>query len=387
MYGTFSLWDTYRTTHPLLNLVHPEVSKDFARSLMKMADSWGALPPWQLFQSPTDMMEGDGGSIVLATMARDGLLDANTTFAMLHSMRDTTKPIRLRNDRTSERLEQARADECVARVAELTHNGPQVEAFAKRADQVFELWDQEHSAFKPSQIFPSGMMNVNEIQFDNSYTEGTPLQYSWAAEWNLEKLVEDHGGRDKFTCSLDDFFRKVPTAEGRQADVTGNMHGFTQGNEPDFHAPYLFSLVGRPGRTQAVVDSLVKGMFADRADGLPGNDDLGAMSAWLVLSMLGFYPADVCGQDVAVGRPFVNSAELKVRGGTLRIAVHNQSDENKFVKQLTLNGKALDAGGSSFTLPWAELHKGGDLVFHMTQEAPEDDLKCSEAPEHDHFDP
>merc|ERR1740121_2899188 len=116
LYSTFSLWDTYRTLHPLMNLVHPQVSQDFAHSLMNMAGSWGALPPWQLFQSPTDMMEGDGGSIVLATMVRDGFLDAAATFPLLEKLRSRKEPRPEAEATVSAKLEQARADYCVAGV-------------------------------------------------------------------------------------------------------------------------------------------------------------------------------------------------------------------------------------------------------------------------------
>lgn len=381
LYSTFSLWDTYRTLHPLMNLVHPQVSTDFGHSLVRMAEVWGRLPPWQLVQSPTDMMEGDGGSIVLATMARDGLLDANSTFAVLSTIREEVKPRALKGDTISALLEEARADQCVAEVAKQVQEAAIADKFEKRALTVFQLhWDEHLKVFKPTNV-PWDEYNVNEIRAQD-FAEGTALQYSWAAEWDLTRLIDVHGGRDNFTCALAYFFTAAPEPEGVRADVTGNLHGFTQGNEPDFHAPYLFSHVGRPAWTQVVVDTLVKQMFSALPDGLPGNDDLGAMSGWLALSVLGFYPAQVCGKDVALGRPFVSSAELRVRGGTLNITVHNQTDENMYVDSLTWNGQELDAGrslsgGPAFTLPWSELHKGGELVFSMTPEAPSDDLQCS----------
>jgi len=379
MYSTFSLWDTYRSMHPLLNLIHPKVSSDFGLSLMQMARNWGMLPPWQLGQSPADMMEGDGGSIVLATMARDGLIDTEAAFALLNTTRWNSKSSTVK--KVSALLEQARADQCVAKLAQRAHRDEDMHRFAQRADSVFQLWDQEHHVFKPvGTVLKKG--DEDQIQFGGSFTEGTPLQYSWAAEWHLDKLVQLHGGRDKFTCALDSFFHTAKI-RGTRADVTGNMHGFTQGNEPDFHVPYLYSLVGRPAKTQALVDTLVKGMFSSVASGLPGNDDMGAMSSWLVLSMLGVYPADVCGDGVSLGRPFVADAELQVKQGLLRIKVHDQSDENMYVERATWNGKDLDpgrgpSGGQPLTLPWSELHQGGLLTFWMTSSPPAGDVNCPE---------
>jgi len=390
VYATFSLWDTYRTVHPLLNLVHPQVSTEFGHSLMKMGNAWGSLPPWQLVQSPTDMMEGDGGTVVLATMARDGLLDAKDVFVVLDRIRSEaalkTRPRakdELGETKLSALLEEARADQCAAAAARLAGEGVRAREFEERANSIFELWDEQHMVFKPRDWDPSRMDHqVDTIMLGDTYTEGTPLQYSWAAEWKLGKLIELHGGRHNFTCALDRFFNTAPEPQGSRADVTGNMHGFTQGNEPDWHTPYLFSMVGRPAKTQKVVDQLVKSMFAALPDGLPGNDDLGATSAWLALSMLGFYPADVCSTEVALGRPFVSWAALGVRGGLLQITVNDQADDNMYVRRLTWNGQELHAGrrpsgGPRQTLPWAELHKGGELVFFMTAEEPADDLHCS----------
>merc|ERR1719296_51880 len=381
MYGTFSLWDTYRTVHPLMNLVHPEESADFGHSLLRMAQAWGSLPPWQLMQSPTDMMEGDGGSIVLSTLVRDGYLNASEAYGVLQTTRWQTDINKV--PKVSAWLEQARADNCMARLEQrATKKEAAQSRFEKRADSIFKLWDSKHHIFV-AEGGGRGMWDsdVNTISLQDQYTEGTPLQYSWAAEWQLDRLTQLHGGRDKMTCALDNFFYKAPNPRGFTSDVTGNMHGFTQGDEPDFHVPYLYSMLGRPSKTQAVVDALVKDMFSALEDGLPGNDDLGAMSSWLVLSMLGVYPANVCGDEVALGRPFVTMADLRVRHGTLRIRTHNQSDEHKYVEKLTWNGKDLDAGrepsgGVPLTLPWSELHQGGELVFWMTSEAPADNLQC-----------
>jgi len=328
------------------------------------------------------MMEGDGGSIVLATLARDGYLDAKVAFSLLNTTRWSSDTKRV--DKVSAFLEEARADACIAKLGKQAGDESGAQRFTQRAEAIFAFWDQEHRVFKP-EAANLARGDENRVDLLGQFTEGTPLQYSWAAEWQLDKLVRLHGGRDQFTCALDAFFYTAENPQGQKVDVTesGGMHGFTMGNELGLHVPYLYSLVGRPARTQVLVDKLVNEHFTSVASGLPGNDDLGALSAWLVWSMLGLYPADVCGDAVALGRPFVANAELRVRQGTLRIKVHDQSDENVYVERVQWNDRELDAGrqplgGEPLTVPWSELHQGGLLTFWMTSEAPVSEAKCQD---------
>merc|ERR1719272_105404 len=133
------------------------------------------------------------------------------------------------------------------------------------------------------------------------------------------------GGAEAFVSALDEFFH-APTQTGT-VDMTGNFGGLSLGNEPTMHVPYLYSMVGQPFKTQKLVDTLVREKFSDTPDGLPGNDDLGQMSAWIVFSMLGFYPVNPCSGEYALGRPFIDEAVLQLENNSLFIKVFNQGRE------------------------------------------------------------
>jgi len=373
MYTSFSLWDTYRAEHPLLNLIHPAQSSDFGLSLMNFADAWGFLPRFQLIQSPADMMEGDGGSIILATMAREGIVDREAAFHILNQTRrlpvDERGAIISRGflDMTTEHsvsksLEQAKADQCTSLVAKALGYDSEAQHFKTQADLAFKYWDSDQKVFAP--------LNANsEVQLVRSltvqtpaYTEGTALQYSFGAEFNVDEMIAVHGGEHQFLENLDYFFEQAPTAKGA-SDLTGNHHGLTLGDEPSMHTPYLYSLAGKLDKTSDLVDDLVKNMFKNSFDGLPGNDDFGAMSAWIVFSMLGFYPVFPCSGEFVLGRPFVSRASLSVPAGRLEIRVHDQEDNHRHIRRATWNGKELDL--THPTLAWSEISKGGQLEMWM----------------------
>eukprot|EP00930_Biecheleria_cincta_P037907 TRINITY_DN26054_c0_g1_i1.p1 TRINITY_DN26054_c0_g1~~TRINITY_DN26054_c0_g1_i1.p1 ORF type:complete len:954 (-),score=123.45 TRINITY_DN26054_c0_g1_i1:161-3022(-) len=397
MYHTFSLWDTYRGLHPLINLLHPRISHQFGTSLLRFADAWGYLPRFQLLQSPADMMAGDGGSIILATMARQGLVNASAAFKVLNSTRrlpvDERKytdtqgfvPASEKNS-VSEALEQATADSCVGKLAKDLGHSKEASYFEQKADLAFNYWDAKHKIFKEHEeptpppmpthvpmmpLIDDNMMprmtekeeTANLQSQTKAYQEGNALQYSFSAFFDTPKMIESYGGNSKFVKALDYFFNDAPEAQGI-LDLSGNRHSLTIGNEPTMHTPYLYSIAGALGKTQEIVDDVIKRMFKARPDGLPGNDDFGAMSAWIAFSMLGFYPIDPCSSQFVLGRPFISKADLSVSGGKFRIRVHNSDDDNKYFQRVTLNGKDLDLKNP--VLSWSELARPGELVMWMT---------------------
>jgi len=375
MYHTFSMWDTYRGLHPLINLIHPEMSKQFGMSLMNLADAWGFLPRFQVSQSPADMMSGDGGSIILGTMAREGLVNSRDAFAVLNSTRrlpvDERKFIAQQGflleanapNSVSKALEQATADSCVGRLAKDLGFHAEAEFFKNRADLAFQYWNPRQQVFAPMKGKGESTDVDNMEDQSAAYQEGTALQYSLGAQFDVEQMIQRHGGTIKFIGKLDYFFNRAPEPHG-QLDITGNRHGLTLGNEPAMHTPYLYSYAGAVGKTQEVVDDVLKRMFKAQPNGLPGNDDLGQLSAWAALSMLGFYPVDACSGDFVLGRPFITQAALSVVGGKFQIKVHNNSDESKYFERVALNGKDLDLQHP--VLAWSEISRPGTLDMWMT---------------------
>ena len=237
-YSTFSSWDTYRTLHPLMNLLYPQVSADFGESLLAMNDAWGFLPPWQLLASPTDMMEGDGGSIILAKLAMDGLIDPKRALAAVKSNRQHHRGYKAGSANfhslVSSSIEEARAEHCAADLAKLAGSDADAQDFSKQADSIFANFDTRFKVFAPPYELRYRALreqDIHKIGFEHAYTEGTPLQYAWSGEWNMKKLVDLHDGPDAFACRLDSFFTTAPEPKGDQPDVSGILHGFSMGNE------------------------------------------------------------------------------------------------------------------------------------------------------------
>ncbi|CAE7220261.1 unnamed protein product [Symbiodinium natans] len=376
MYHTFSLWDTYRALHPMLNLIHPSMSAAFGSSLLEIGRQWGYLPIFQLLQSPAHMMEGDGGSIILATMAMQGLVEPSDAFTVLNRTRRLEVDERKFLDQAgfiekdvlhsvSRALEQARADNCVGALASNMNLAKEAEYFHSRANLVFQHWDPQQRVFAPltHSHEPVKLTGLARTDVTDGYMEGTALQYSFAATFNVTEMVRLHGGQSEFLQALDYFIYEAPEPHGVM-DLSGNLHGLSLGNEPSMHVPYLYSTQGEVNRTARLVDKLVKTMFTSRPDGLPGNDDMGAMSTWAVLSLLGFYPVDPCSGYFVLGRPFVSSASLAVPGGKLQITVHNQGEEHMLVERVSWNGRMLNL--SKPLLAVSELSRGGLLEFWMT---------------------
>jgi len=365
-----------------MNLIHTGQSRHFGNSLLAMGEIWGYLPPWQLIQSPADMMGGDGGSIVLTDMALSGLVEGKNAFQFLKKAR--MQPVDSRADlgrqgyikHVSEFIEQATADHCVSRLAESLGKTNEAKFFNERANLVLQQWDADQKVFAPITEKDGNSVHHRRLysldRQTDGYTEGSPLQYSWAVPFEPEKMHELRGGRKEFSCQLDDFFTLA--AQQGQVDISGNLGAASLGNEPTMHVPYLYSLAGFPSRTQFYVDKVVKELFTDTPSGLPGNDDLGQLSSWIVFSMLGFYPVNPCSGEYALGRPFITNANVSVAGGKLQLKVNNQGNDRKFVERLEWNGRSLDLAYPK--LSFEKLSKGGLLEFWMTAQPPGANYHC-----------
>lgn len=321
------------------------------------------------------MMEGDGGSITLVAMALHGILDKDTVFLAVSAGRkhpDSDVFARYIDSgeefehSVSNALEHGRADNCVAQLAARMGKHEEAAWFQSRADRVFELWDPTQGVFAP--LGPRNktrFLTLQSLQDQSSeYAEGSPLQYAWSAEWNMQKMTDLRGGAEEFACQLDGFFESHATASGAP-DLSGNIGLASLGNEPVMHTPYLYSLAGFPSRTQSLLSRIVPQLFSDQANGLPGNDDLGAMSAWLAFTMLGFYPVSPCSGEYVIGRPFITSADLTVEGGTLKIRAINQSDVNVYVESVEWNDESLNLSRPVVTHD--QLSRGGTLRFVMAE--------------------
>ncbi len=339
-YSDMSFWDTYRTLHPLVNLAYPDASRDFASSLVRMAQqSGGCLPRWPCGHGDSGSMIGDPADIVLADTWIKGIqdFDVDAAYEAAKLCADAGKPeTALSGGRSgigsylgrgwvttdedsgavARTMEYTWADHAMARWATALGHEDDAARYWARSRYYLNLWDEETGFFRGrnSQGDMEPLEDFSELAWQDEYTEGNAWQYTWLAPQDADRLADVMGGTDAFLDRLDEFF-DLSTEE--EEDVWPENY-YWHGNEPDIHVPYLYALVGEPERGAPWVQWVRETRYGTGADGVDGNDDGGTLSAWYVLSALGIYP--IAGTDIyALGPPVFRHAEVETIGGTLTI--------------------------------------------------------------------
>ncbi len=376
-YTTFSLWDTYRGLHPLFTLIEPERQADFARSLMAEEREQGFLPIWPLMGSETGCMVGSPAVPVLADLCLKGYV--KDTLAAYEAMKRSLSldfrglgdlnrrgyvPCDKLKESVSVSLENYVAYAGISRVARLLGRTQEAEHYERMAKNYVQLYDTRTGFFRGRKAdgrFRGGVFQPGHHTED--FTEGTAWQYLWMVPHDVEGLIELLGGPTRFEQRLDSLFLVSsdlgPTAN---PDISGLVGQYAQGNEPSHHVVYLYNYVGKPWKTAQWVRRILSEFYAAEPDGLCGNEDAGQMSAWYVLSALGFYPVDPMGGRFVVGSPLVKEATLDVGSGrTFRIVVRRGGEGRPYVDRIVLNGKAYDKS----YLDYSDIKMGGTMEIYM----------------------
>jgi len=392
--GDLSLWDTFRTTHSLYMLIAPEIQKDSAKSLLVMTETHGGFPRWPLTTREGGSMYGNPAHQVMAETYLKGQLSREDAIESLRVMKDTAlatapagKPMNGRqyykeyNDygyipsdiddiSVSRTLEYAWADYSSYLLARELGAGFEADAalFKKLGDSYKNVFDPSTKYFRPRNAagewqlsVPWGTTYYDEIfpvKLADGFSEGSAKHYRWHAIQDPVWLVESMGGPAAFTKELEAFMNG---ASRKRAGLNPG-DGWWVGNQHNYHAPFMFNEAGRPDLTQKWVRWTLAERFADSPDGLDGNDDLGALSAWYIFGALGFYP--VAGTDrYWFGSPNVEEAVLQLGGGkTLTVKASNQGPKNVYVKSVKINGTAMDP---SKTFSHDLIKDGGTMEFEM----------------------
>ncbi|MFG3450356.1 GH92 family glycosyl hydrolase [Stenotrophomonas sp. NPDC047960] len=387
-YSTFSLWDTYRALHPLLTLVQPEQrTSDMVNSLLahQHNSAYGMLPVWAFHGQETWCMIGYHAVPVIADAYVKGIRGFDADKA-LQAMVATANygpydgiaqyrelgwvPIDEEGEAASKTLEYAFDDWTIARMATAMGKSDVAAEFDKRAGNWRNAFDAETGFMRARKRDGSFRtpFDPSASGYGTDYTEGNAWQYSWYVPQDVAGLVDVHGGADKLLARLDAVFdAKVdPSIFEHMEDITGLIGWYAHGNEPSHHVAYLYSYAGQPWRAQSRLKQIMDTQYADRPDGLAGNDDLGQMSAWYVFTALGFYPVAPGSTEYIIGRPFLPKAVLNLPNGkTFRITTEGMGKGHEYVGSVTLNGKPLNR---TF-LRHAEILAGGELHFTL-QAAP-----------------
>ncbi len=387
-YTDLSIWDTFRTVHPLLCLIAPEVQRDICVSLTTMAGQGGWLPRWPSGSGYSNSMLGTPADILIADSWLRGVRDFDVG-AAYQSMRRTALaptppgsafsgrkgvddyirygycPTDRVNESVARTLEYAWADHSIARLAEALGHREDAVLFGAHAQFYRNLWNPETRYFQPRDTrgrFLEPFKPLLLTYFDSKgkytkdYVEGSALQWRWGVPHDAPGLISLFPNRESFVSELDDFFSKSDPSLG--AWSPGPY--YWQGNQPDIHAAYLFNDAGRPDLTQKWARWIMDHKYGTGHDGLDGNDDGGTLSAWYVFSALGLYP--VAGSDTyQLGSPLFGRAEVRLKQAPLVILAMNQAPANCYVQKVWLNGAELDRRW----IRHSEIVAGGELKFEM----------------------
>ena len=380
-YTTLSLWDTYRAAHPLMTVAFPEMQRDFAQTFLNIYKQQGRLPVWHLMGSETDCMVGNPGAIVLADLTMKGFVEDKEL--ALEALKATQmKDIRSlgllkehgyipwnlepENETVAKALEYCAADDGVAKVAKLLGKTDDYNYFFNRSRSYKKYYDPETRFLRAVGTDGKFRLPFNPFFAEhrtNDYTEGNAWQYTFLVPHDVKGLIKLFGSDKAFMSKLDSlFFVEGWAGDNASPDMSGMTGQYAHGNEPSHHVAYLYALAGRPSRTQELIREIFDTQYHPTVDGLCGNDDCGQMSAWYMLSAMGFYPVNPVSGEYVFGAPQMPKIVLQLpEGKTFTVIADGISAENKYVDYITLNGKKYNKTSISHS----EIMRGGTLVYKM----------------------
>ena len=389
-YSTLSLWDTYRAAHPLYTILAPERVDGFVNSMLHQFDQQGFLPIWALWGKETYCMIGNHAVPVVVDAYLKGFrgFDAEKAFQAVKT--SLTKnhqnsewevynkygyyPFDLiKTESVSKTLESVFDDYCAAQFAKALNKTDDYNFFLNRSMFYKNLFDQQTKLMRGKDSKGQWRTPFNSFELSHAstsggdYTEGNAWQYTWHIQHDVPGLIDLMGSADYFTAKLDSLFEMSSKKEGNGfvMDVTGLIGQYAHGNEPSHHIAYLYTLAGKPWKTQKLLREICQTQYQDKINGLCGNDDCGQMSAWYIFTNLGFYPVNPCGGEYVLGAPQLANATVELANGkTFTVEALNFSKENLYVQSVELNGKPY----SQTTINYADIVNGGTLKFVMSNQ-------------------
>lgn len=380
-YTTLSLWDTYRAAHPLMTVAFPEMQRDFALTFLNIYKQQGRLPVWHLMGSETDCMVGNPGAIVLADLTMKGFVEDKEL--ALEALKTTQmKDIRSlgllkehgyipwnlepENETVAKALEYCAADDGVAKVAKLLGKTDDYNYFFNRSRSYKKYYDPETRFLRAVGTDGKFRLPFNPFFAEhrtNDYTEGNAWQYTFLVPHDVKGLIKLFGSDKAFMSKLDSlFFVEGWAGDNASPDMSGMTGQYAHGNEPSHHVIYMYNYAGRPDKAAPMLRKMLNEMYLDQPDGLSGNEDVGQMSAWYILSSVGLYQVDPVGGRFVIGSPLFDKATVNVGGGkTFTVVAKNNSDKNIYVQSARLNGKTLKNSYVDFN----DIRHGGTLELVM----------------------
>ena len=382
-YTTFSLWDTYRAAMPLYSIFQSERYPELINTMLAIYKEQGKLPVWHLHGCETDCMVGNPGIPPVADAIVKGFegFDYELAFEAMKvsALRpDRGQDARMKygyipydkfNESVAYDLEYALADGALANAAKVLGKEEDYQYFFNRSKSYVDLFDHELRFIRGKDS--KGRFRTEYSPFASAhraddYCEGNGWQYTWLVPHDFRGLVSCFGSKEEFLVKLDSLFTVPSVIEGAETspDISGLIGQYAHGNEPSHHILYFYAMAGQPWKTADKVREVLSTLYSAESDGLSGNEDVGQMSSWYILSALGFYEVEPASGRYWFGSPVFDKAEIAVDGGTFTIITEGNSDENRYIQNITLNGKAYTKG----YLEHKDLAAGGELVIKMGAE-------------------
>ncbi|MCK0189773.1 GH92 family glycosyl hydrolase [Arenibacter sp. F20364] len=393
-YTDLSLWDTFRTVHPLFNLIAKDEQRDMLVSLVEMAKQGGSLPRWPSGYGYSNSMLGSPADMVIAESYLKGIRNFDVELAYKKMRQVALEPIpkdssaagreeingyltygycptEFGDEAVSKTLEYAWADHSISLLANELQLPDDQKLFQKHSKFYKNVWNPDTQYFQPRHKDGRFVEKFKPLQltytdwddeFTKDYTEGSALQWRWAVPFDADGLVSLFKNKDYFVSQLNNFFAKADPKKATWSPGSYYWHG----NEPDIHAAYLFNAVQRPDLTQKWVRWILDNKYDNSYVGIDGNDDAGTLSAWYIFSSLGFYP--IAGTDIyQLGAPLFKSATLNIGEDQLVIKTENYAPEHIYVKKILLNNRSLNRTW----IQHKEIANGGEIIFIMAKEPQE----------------
>ena len=381
-YTTFSLWDNYRAAQPLMTILHPEKMSDVINTMLHIHQQQGKLPVWHLMGCETNCMVGNPGVPVVADAILKDIKGFDTELAFKALKESSMLPERgmehrieygfIPADKMTEAIaydmEYAIADWAVAQAAQKLGKQEDYEYFLKRSKSYKNYFDASTGFMRGKMLDGSWRTPFSPYASshrEDDYCEGNAWQYTWLVPHDVEGLVECFGSKEAFVNKLDSLFlANGDMGEASSPDISGLIGQYAHGNEPSHHTVYLYTLVGQPWKTADRIKEILHTMYTDQPDGLSGNEDVGQMSAWYILSSFGFYQVEPAGGKFVFGYPNFDKVEITVPAGKFVIERENKGQQNNYIQGIVLNG-------TEYKKPWieyADIMKGGELKFLMGDE-------------------
>ena len=380
-YTTFSLWDTYRAAMPLMTLIHPEKMNDMVATMYHIYKEQGDLPVWHLMGNETDCMVGNPGLIAFADAVVKGFRAGLTDDEIIEAMTATATtpdrgqdlrmqygfiPADLYHESVANDMEYAVADGALANAAEYLGRKDIAATYRERSHSYRHFWDPELQFMrgrKTDGSFTEPFDPIYSRHETSDYTEGTGWQYIWLVPQDVDGLVALFGSKEAMETKLDGLFEAPDHIEGENAspDISGLIGQYAHGNEPGHHTIYLYSMLGRPDKAAARLHQVYGQMYFNDVEGLAGNEDVGQMSAWYVLSSMGFYQVEPACPRFWFGLPLFSKEVVKVAGGEFTIKAEGPLDGH--IASVKLNGQPYD-------LPYIEykdIVAGGTLEYTLVK--------------------